>query len=104
MRCKKNRVTLDNKTGLKLYITLDGKKVIGVLNFFNMIYGCFLSSFVGHGLAEKHVGNVLPENTHLRAVLQRCGFEEEGRAKNYLRINGVWKDHIHMVILNKTMA
>lgn len=36
----------------------------------------------------------LPENEPSRRALERVGFEVEGRAKQYLRINGAWRDHL----------
>jgi ribosomal-protein-alanine N-acetyltransferase len=36
----------------------------------------------------------IPANTASRAVLARAGFRQEGMAMNYLRINGVWRDHL----------
>jgi len=36
----------------------------------------------------------LPENEPSRRALERVGFELEGRARAYLRINGVWRDHL----------
>lgn len=36
----------------------------------------------------------LPENEPSRRALERVGFELEGRAKQYLRINGAWRDHL----------
>lgn len=36
----------------------------------------------------------LPRNQRSGAVLSRLGFEKEGLAKNYLKINGVWEDHV----------
>ncbi|WP_296814659.1 GNAT family protein [Brevundimonas sp.] len=36
----------------------------------------------------------LPSNAGSRGVLQRCGFELEGRARAYLKINGEWRDHL----------
>ena len=38
------------------------------------------------------------------AVLKKCGFSEEGYSKKYLRINGIWQDHIHMVLLNNDLV
>ena len=35
------------------------------------------------------------------ALARKCGFSEEGRSPRYIRINGVWEDHIHMVRLNE---
>jgi len=36
----------------------------------------------------------LPSNAASRAVLQKCGFEQEGQARAYLKINGTWRDHL----------
>jgi ribosomal-protein-alanine N-acetyltransferase len=35
-----------------------------------------------------------PENAASRAVLRKAGFDEEGFARAYLRINGAWRDHV----------
>jgi [ribosomal protein S5]-alanine N-acetyltransferase len=36
----------------------------------------------------------LPRNTASVALLQRTGFEPEGLARHYLKINGQWQDHL----------
>lgn len=36
----------------------------------------------------------LPSNIASRRVLEKCGFEREGYARQYLRINGQWADHL----------
>ncbi|MCI3133658.1 GNAT family N-acetyltransferase [Phenylobacterium aquaticum] len=36
----------------------------------------------------------LPENQPSRRLLNQAGFSEEGFAKAYLKINGVWRDHV----------
>ena len=36
----------------------------------------------------------IPENGASRQLLARSGFVEEGYAKAYLKINGVWRDHV----------
>lgn len=35
-----------------------------------------------------------PENDASRRLLLQAGFELEGRARAYLKINGVWRDHL----------
>ena len=45
--------------------------------------------------------NIMPRNLPSRRAVARAGFEEEGLAKRYLKINGVWEDHIHMVRRNE---
>ncbi len=36
----------------------------------------------------------IPENGPSRRLLAKAGFLEEGYAKAYLKINGVWRDHV----------
>ena len=36
----------------------------------------------------------LPENTASQTLLERNGFQREGLARSYLRINGAWRDHL----------
>jgi ribosomal-protein-alanine N-acetyltransferase len=36
----------------------------------------------------------LPSNVPSRTLLENCGFHYEGLAKKYLRINGLWQDHL----------
>jgi ribosomal-protein-alanine N-acetyltransferase len=36
----------------------------------------------------------IPENAPSRRLLARAGFAEEGYAKAYLKINGIWRDHV----------
>jgi ribosomal-protein-alanine N-acetyltransferase len=36
----------------------------------------------------------IPTNEASQGVLRRCGFAREGLARSYLRINGVWRDHL----------
>lgn len=45
--------------------------------------------------------NIMPRNAPSLRVAEKCGFQFEGLARNYLKINGVWEDHIHMVLLNE---
>lgn len=41
----------------------------------------------------------LPRNDASRALLRRSGFIEEGMARQYLRINGSWEDHLLFSLL-----
>ncbi len=36
----------------------------------------------------------IPSNTASRRLLEQLGFSQEGVARSYLRINGVWRDHV----------
>jgi ribosomal-protein-alanine N-acetyltransferase len=41
----------------------------------------------------------LPSNIPSRSVLTRTGFQQEGYAREYLRIAGKWQDHLLFAIL-----
>jgi ribosomal-protein-alanine N-acetyltransferase len=41
----------------------------------------------------------LPQNTASMRLLKRCGFQQEGYARAYLRINGTWQDHLLFALL-----
>ena len=41
----------------------------------------------------------LPHNAPSRGLLAKSGFREEGFAREYLRINGRWQDHVLFAIL-----
>lgn len=47
--------------------------------------------------------NVIPRNQPSLRVLAKLGFESEGLAHKYLKINEQWEDHIHMVLRNRDM-
>jgi ribosomal-protein-alanine N-acetyltransferase len=44
--------------------------------------------------------NVRPENTRSLALLERLGFEREGLAREYLFIDGAWRDHVMAALRN----
>jgi len=41
----------------------------------------------------------LPDNERSKAVLRKVGFREEGYAREYLCINGIWQDHVLFAML-----
>lgn len=43
----------------------------------------------------------LADNQASRALLLKCGFHEEGYAREYLRINGRWQDHQLFAVLRR---
>ena len=46
----------------------------------------------------------IPANEASRGVLLKCGFRQEGLARGYLRINGVWRDHLLFGLLSPVLA
>ncbi|MBT3628493.1 MAG: GNAT family N-acetyltransferase [Rhodospirillaceae bacterium] len=41
----------------------------------------------------------MPNNSASQALLQRCGFRREGYARKFLKINGVWRDHLLFAVI-----
>lgn len=41
----------------------------------------------------------LPHNVPSRSLLMKCGFHEEGYARQYLCIDGTWQDHVLFAML-----
>lgn len=117
-----------DRNSLKLWISKEGEedKVIGTLAFNNIVKGVFLSCFLGYNLDKDEINmgymmeavkkgieimfrdyglhrieaNIMPRNIRSLKVTQKLGFKEEGLSPQYLKINGKWEDHLHMVLLN----
>jgi ribosomal-protein-alanine N-acetyltransferase len=110
-----------------IYLKTDGdeERIIGSVSFSNIIRGFFQSCFVGYKMDQFEVNkgyttealsrcvdhvfaqdglhrleaNIMPANGASLRVAEKCGFAAEGLARNYLRIQGRWEDHFHMVRL-----
>jgi len=41
----------------------------------------------------------VPDNARSARLLQRLGFEVEGYARDYLWINGAWRDHVQTALI-----
>jgi ribosomal-protein-alanine N-acetyltransferase len=46
----------------------------------------------------------IPENGPSRRLLAKAGFVEEGYARTYLKINGVWRDHVLFGLISPLKA
>ena len=102
------------------------EKIVGNLNLTQVHRGASQSCTLGYNLARDDQGkgymteavraavefafgtwrlhrvaaSYMPHNARSAAVLQRCGFQVEGRAPAYLLINGRWEDHVLAAITN----
>jgi ribosomal-protein-alanine N-acetyltransferase len=120
-----------DSTALKLWISKKGDEdnVIGAMGFTNIVKGVFLNCYLGYNLDKNEVNkgfmteaikkgteimfneyglhrieaSIMPRNIRSLKVVQKLGFHEEGLSIRYLKINGVWEDHLHMVLLNETL-
>ena len=128
---RKEMQEVEEKTGFHFYIMEAGpdQGLIGKISLTNVVWGAFCSAFLGYKLDADHTGrgymsmavemlvryafeelrlhrieaNVMPRNAASLRVLEKNDFVNEGLSKYYLRINGIWEDHIHMVKLNDSM-
>ena len=122
---------LNSKVNIRywLYKKEDTSRIIGTVSFTNIVRGVFLSCFLGYKLDKDEINkgymteavrkgitvmfenyglhrveaNIMPKNQRSLKVVEKLGFHNEGLALKYLKINGKWEDHIHMVLLNKSM-
>ncbi|PPU76889.1 MULTISPECIES: GNAT family N-acetyltransferase [Xanthomonas] len=101
-------------------VLLTGQQVIGTVGFTQIQRGALQACHLGYGLDAAWQGRGLmqwaaaqgiafvfgplrlhrvmaqyvPENVRSAQVLARLGFQIEGRARRYLQLNGVWRDHV----------
>ncbi|MFO0558525.1 MAG: GNAT family N-acetyltransferase [Polyangiales bacterium] len=115
--------------GFRYWIVLreHERRIIGQCNFSQVARGPFQSAMLGYSVDRAHEGqgimrealdaaldevfsercmlhrvqaNVRPENRRSIALLERLRFEREGLARNYLFIDGAWRDHVNFAKLN----
>lgn len=125
---EKNIEDAENGTNYNFYIFhKENNLLIGHIGLSNIIRGVFQSCFLGYSLDKDYINNgymtlaikhtvdfafntlklhrieanVMPHNIASLKVLEKNDFLNEGLAKKYLKINGKWEDHIHMVLINK---
>lgn len=115
-------LTSGNVIRLWLFKKDNPDRIIGQITFYNIVTYAFLSCHVYFKSDKDEINNgimtealkkclemihdeynmhrieayVLPKNTAALRVLGKLGFINEGIAHKYLKINGIWQDHIHM--------
>jgi ribosomal-protein-alanine N-acetyltransferase len=102
--------------------------IVGECGFTNIVRGPFQACHLGFSVCQDFEGrglmreglqcaigfvfkelalhrimaNYRPENERSHRLLHRLGFEQEGRARAYLKIDGRWTDHILSSLINET--
>ncbi len=98
----------------------DERAVLGTISLTELVRGPLQQAFLGYTLAERAQGkgimteavralctlgfdtlrlhrvaaNYMPTNERSGGVLRRCGFAVIGYARDYLFIDGAWRDHV----------
>ncbi len=111
---------------LMLFPHDDPARIIGSVSFSQISRGAFQAAFLGYKIARDHEGkglmrealraaigylfndrrlhrihaNYIPENVRSGKLLAHLGFTIEGYAKDYLFINGAWRDHMLTSLTN----
>ena len=101
-------------------------RVVGTIGLSNIVRGAFYNAQVGFGLDAALEGqgymrealeatiahafgplalhrleaNHQPQNLRSAALLRRLGFVPTGYARDYLRIDGAWRDHVQSALIN----
>jgi [ribosomal protein S5]-alanine N-acetyltransferase len=110
---------MEQGTAWPLFAFADGH-LVGAITLSNVRRGVAETGTLGYWIAQAHAGRGLataavramvdfafselrlhrveaacvPANQASRRVLEKAGFEAEGRARAYLKINGAWADHL----------
>jgi ribosomal-protein-alanine N-acetyltransferase len=111
---------------LRLFMFLRSGQVVGTLGFSQMHRGPFQACYLGYSVDGDHEGqglmsealraalgyvfdtlnyhrvmaNYLPDNVRSARLLEKIGFVVEGRAAQYLMIDGQWRDHVLTSLTN----
>lgn len=60
---------------------------------------CVAFAFEKLGL-HRIEADILPSNISSLRVVQKLGFKNDGIAEKLINVNGVWKDHVRMILIN----
>lgn len=112
---------------LRVWLRPKGElRIIGMAALTGIVRGAFCSCFLSYEVDEQELrkgyateavselihiafnelelhrmeANIMPRNKASLALVRKLGFQEEGLARRYLKINGKWEDHVHMALLN----
>lgn len=127
LRCDEEE--LAEGTRMRFFFTLreEPGRVVGFAHFANIVRGAFWACHLGFGVDQALQGtgvmregleasiewmfetaglhrieaNHRPENVRSAALLRRLGFIPQGYARDYLRIDGAWRDHVLTALTNE---
>ena len=119
------RIRRNDHEGFAICREADGN-IVGVINVNNIVRGSFLSASLGYYVGAAFQGqgymqagltrliayafstmglhrleaNIQPDNLRSQELVRRCGFVYEGLSKNFLFLDGAWRDHQRWCIVD----
>ena len=119
------RIRRNDHEGFAICRESDGI-IVCVININNIVRGSFLSASLGYYVGASFQGqgymqagltqlvdyafstmglhrleaNIQPDNLRSQELVRRCGFEYEGLSKNFLFLDGAWRDHQRWCVID----
>ncbi len=117
-------------TGYGFGIFVEGRRFAGEINLSSVQRGPFQNAYVGYWIDEAAAGHgytpeavvavcrfafedlalhrlqasIIPRNTASHRVAAKVGLRNEGTARRYLEIDGIWEDHVRYAITAEDWA
>lgn len=124
------KFTDDKNYCFLMFSELSPNKILGVVNVTQIVRGVFQNAFLSYyvtnfGYRQKIMtqglqlamdkcfnelklhrleANIQPDNYSSIKLIERVGFALEGYSKDYLFINGKWRDHKRYALLNNGLS
>jgi len=114
------------KSAMRFFLTHEAV-IIGHVFVDNIVYGAFRAGYLGYGICVDFEGQghmsraintcvrhlfapsmslnrvmaaCMPDNTRSIHLLRRLGFDQEGYARRYLKLDNRWQDHLLFALIN----
>lgn len=128
----KDKKDIENKKFLRLWIfkKSDNERIIGTIAFNDIMWNASLSCHLGYRLDKDEinkgyiteavkkgidiifdeyklhriVAEIMPKNKASLKVAEKLNFVNEGISHKSMKINGIWEDHVRMVLINERQA
>ncbi|TCD13482.1 GNAT family N-acetyltransferase [Oricola cellulosilytica] len=126
-RIRRYQQEISAGTGYPFFIcSKDDDTILGGITLGNVRRGVSQSGQIGYWIGVRHKGNgvmsealklmcgfafstcglhrleaaCIPDNTRSIRILEKAGFAREGYLRSYLKINGIWRDHVLYAQIN----
>ncbi|MDN0083511.1 GNAT family N-acetyltransferase [Crenobacter sp. SG2305] len=128
LRLRQYQREAEEGRGAAFLLTPKGEpqQIIGQITLSQIVRGVFQAAYLGYRIDARYEGqglmrealaavlafaldtlrlhrimaNYQPDNERSARLLARCGFRIEGLARDYLFLNGAWRDHVLTALTN----